>query len=126
MHMTDTAASPTDQRIPGFHTLCAGRQLEQILWSDRTRKRGNTSYEDRDSSNSSNDSSELSKTRPVPKQRLEANARERDRTMSVNCAFKTLRDLIPTEPPDRKLSKIETLRLATSYINHLNCVKAAM
>lgn len=30
-----------------------------------------------------------------------------------------LRTLIPTEPKDRKLSKIETLRLASSYIAHL-------
>merc|ERR1712013_246129 len=45
--------------------------------------------------------------------------RERDRTLSVNSAFNTLRELIPTEPLDRKLSKIETLRLATSYIQHL-------
>ena len=45
--------------------------------------------------------------------------RERDRTQSVNSAFSSLRDLIPTEPLDRKLSKIETLRLATSYIHHL-------
>jgi hypothetical protein len=30
-----------------------------------------------------------------------------------------LRTLIPTEPADRKLSKIETLRLASSYISHL-------
>jgi hypothetical protein len=30
-----------------------------------------------------------------------------------------LRDLIPTHPENRKLSKIETLRLATSYIHHL-------
>ncbi|XP_069111039.1 basic helix-loop-helix transcription factor scleraxis-like [Argopecten irradians] len=57
-----------------------------------------------------------------PKQRLAANARERDRTHSVNTAFVTLRTLIPTEPADRKLSKIETLRLATSYIAHLNTV----
>ena len=48
-----------------------------------------------------------------------ANARERDRTHSVNSAFVHLRELIPTEPRDRKLSKIETLRLATSYISHL-------
>ena len=27
--------------------------------------------------------------------------------------------MIPTEPVDRKLSKIEVLRLATSYIQHL-------
>lgn len=38
---------------------------------------------------------------------------------SVNTAFATLRTLIPTEPEDRKLSKIETLRLACSYIAHL-------
>jgi len=38
---------------------------------------------------------------------------------SVNSAFLMLRTLIPTEPADRKLSKIETLRLASSYISHL-------
>ena len=47
------------------------------------------------------------------------NERERGRTQSVNGAFTHLRGLIPTEPVDRKLSKIETLRLATSYIEHL-------
>jgi hypothetical protein len=56
------------------------------------------------------------------KQRQIANQRERDRTHSVNSAFLKLRDLIPTEPLDRKLSKIETLRLAGSYINHLYSV----
>ena len=53
------------------------------------------------------------------RQRTAANARERSRTHSVNEAFVTLRMRIPTEPVDRKLSKIETLRLASSYINHL-------
>ncbi|TRZ01794.1 hypothetical protein DNTS_017773 [Danionella cerebrum] len=55
----------------------------------------------------------------VSKQRQAANARERDRTHSVNTAFTALRTLIPTEPANRKLSKIETLRLASSYISHL-------
>ncbi|XP_034552242.1 transcription factor 15 [Notolabrus celidotus] len=55
----------------------------------------------------------------VVKQRSAANARERGRTQSVNTAFTSLRTLIPTEPVDRKLSKIETLRLASSYISHL-------
>lgn len=41
---------------------------------------------------------------------------------SVNSAFNKLRHLIPTEPIDRKLSKIETLRLAQSYIDHLAAV----
>ncbi|XP_038606812.1 basic helix-loop-helix transcription factor scleraxis-like [Tachyglossus aculeatus] len=52
-------------------------------------------------------------------QRQAANARERDRTHSVNTAFSTLRTLIPTDPADRRLSKAETLRLASSYIAHL-------
>ncbi|XP_053678033.1 transcription factor 15 [Anopheles nili] len=55
-------------------------------------------------------------------QRLQANARERYRTHSVNSAFNNLRQLIPTEPRNRKLSKIETLRLAKSYISHLIAV----
>lgn len=54
-----------------------------------------------------------------------ANLRERDRAHSVNSAFTTLRALIPTEPADRKLSKIETIRLATSYISHLQTVLVA-
>uniref|UniRef100_A0A8B9F0W0 BHLH domain-containing protein n=1 Tax=Amazona collaria TaxID=241587 RepID=A0A8B9F0W0_9PSIT len=51
--------------------------------------------------------------------RAAANARERDRTHSVNAAFGALRRLIPTRPADRRLSKVETLRLAASYIAHL-------
>lgn len=54
--------------------------------------------------------------------RGKANARERTRTHSVNDGFATLRNLIPTDPPDRKLSKRETLRLATSYIWHLDAL----
>ncbi|XP_047439681.1 transcription factor 15-like [Mugil cephalus] len=53
------------------------------------------------------------------RQRNAANARERHRTQNVNTAFTALRTLIPTEPVDRKLSKLETLRLASSYISHL-------
>lgn len=62
---------------------------------------------------------------PIPAQPVVANARERDRTHSVNSAFGELRTLIPTEPRDRKLSKIETLRLASSYISHLHTVLIA-
>lgn len=55
-----------------------------------------------------------------PQPRRHANARERTRTHSVNDGFTALRGLIPTDPPERKLSKIETLRLASSYIWHLH------
>lgn len=61
----------------------------------------------------------------VKPRRGQANRRERVRTENVNAGFDNLRKLIPTEPEDRKLSKIEVLRLATSYIQHLfNLTKA--
>ncbi|XP_005382829.1 PREDICTED: T-cell acute lymphocytic leukemia protein 2 [Chinchilla lanigera] len=47
------------------------------------------------------------------------NTRERWRQQNVNRAFAKLRKLIPTHPPDKKLSKNETLRLAMRYINFL-------
>lgn len=45
-------------------------------------------------------------------QRVMANVRERQRTQSLNDAFKSLQQIIPTLPSD-KLSKIQTLKLAT-------------
>lgn len=48
-----------------------------------------------------------------------ANKKERRRTLSINNAFSNLRDCIPNVPSDTKLSKIKTLRLATSYISYL-------
>ncbi|XP_072511577.1 ribitol-5-phosphate transferase FKTN isoform X7 [Notamacropus eugenii] len=50
------------------------------------------------------------------------NTRERWRQQNVNNAFARLRKLIPTHPPDKKLSKNETLRLAMRYINFLATV----
>ena len=83
----------------------------------------NASFTSTNSSNSSvTDALNGKQRRFSPRQRQVANQRERDRTHSVNSAFLQLRDLIPTEPLDRKLSKIETLRLAGSYINHLNSI----
>lgn len=48
-----------------------------------------------------------------------ANRKERKRTLTMNTAFAELRDHIPNVPPDTKLSKIKTLRLAISYIKFL-------
>jgi hypothetical protein len=45
-------------------------------------------------------------------QRVMANVRERQRTQSLNEAFSSLRKIIPTLPSD-KLSKIQTLKLAS-------------
>ncbi|CAG9788770.1 unnamed protein product [Diatraea saccharalis] len=51
-------------------------------------------------------------------QRVMANVRERQRTQSLNEAFASLRQMIPSLPSD-KLSKIQTLQLATRYIEFL-------
>ncbi|KAG4071840.1 hypothetical protein HA402_006001 [Bradysia odoriphaga] len=57
-------------------------------------------------------------TEDMHTQRVMANVRERQRTQSLNEAFQSLRKIIPTLPSD-KLSKIQTLKLASSYIDFL-------
>ncbi|KAM4605767.1 LOW QUALITY PROTEIN: T-cell acute lymphocytic leukemia protein 1-like [Polymixia lowei] len=52
--------------------------------------------------------------------RIFTNSRERWRQQNVNGAFAELRKLIPTHPPDKKLSKNEILRLAMKYISFLS------
>ena len=57
-------------------------------------------------------------------QRTQANVRERQRTQNLNEAFQNLRQIIPTMPSD-KMSKIQTLKLASDYIDFLyNVLKA--
>jgi len=58
-------------------------------------------------------------TEPSDVPRGSANRKERKRTLTMNSAFAELRDHIPNVPPDTKLSKIKTLRLAISYIKFL-------
>ena len=48
--------------------------------------------------------------------------RERVRVEAFNAAFGRLRRMLPTLPPDKKLSKIEILRLAICYITFLDHV----
>ncbi|XP_037076412.1 pancreas transcription factor 1 subunit alpha-like [Pollicipes pollicipes] len=52
-------------------------------------------------------------------QRHAANMRERRRMQSINDAFEGLRTHIPTLPYEKKLSKVDTLRLAIGYISFL-------
>ena len=49
-------------------------------------------------------------------QRFAANVRERKRMLSINSAFEELRLYVPTFPYEKRLSKIDTLRLAIAYI----------
>lgn len=66
-------------------------------------------------------------TVPAPVKRyrqLRRNARERERQGRLNSAFDVLRNVIPDylsgKGPDGKLTQIETLRLATHYIEALS------
>ena len=54
-----------------------------------------------------------------------ANIRERERTKNLNGAFETLKTIIPHLPQD-KLSKIQTLKLASGYIQFLREVSVSL
>ncbi|XP_040004953.1 helix-loop-helix protein 2-like [Xiphias gladius] len=60
--------------------------------------------------------------RATAKYRSAHATRERIRVVAFNVAFAELRKLLPTIPPDKKLSKIEILRLAICYISYLDHV----
>ncbi|KAM3607898.1 uncharacterized protein V6R79_015926 [Siganus canaliculatus] len=60
--------------------------------------------------------------RATAKYRSAHATRERVRVVAFNVAYAELRKLLPTLPPDKKLSKIEILRLAICYISYLNHV----
>ena len=55
-----------------------------------------------------------------------AGKRDRWRQQSVNLAFADLRRLLPTYPPDKKLSKVEILRSTIKYIRFLDSLLKGM
>ncbi|KAL7671236.1 hypothetical protein ACOME3_006137 [Neoechinorhynchus agilis] len=62
----------------------------------------------------------VKKSRISKDQRQAANARERARMSVLSQAFHNLRTVLPWVPSDTKLSKLDTLKLATNYIAHLS------
>jgi hypothetical protein len=56
------------------------------------------------------------KRKSTPTQRVAANIRERRRMCSLNAAFDRLRRRVPSFPHEKKLSRIQTLKLAIKYI----------
>lgn len=61
-------------------------------------------------------------SRNHPPQRNAANARERARMRILSSAFCQLKTKLPWVPADTKLSKLDTLRLATTYIQQLGAL----
>ncbi|XP_013398033.1 pancreas transcription factor 1 subunit alpha-like [Lingula anatina] len=59
------------------------------------------------------------KRKTTPAQRLAANIRERRRMINLNTAFDRLRRRVPSFPHEKRLSRIQTLRLAILYISFM-------
>ena len=81
------------------------------------RSPGNSTCTSSDESNGEYENEENTVQKKI--KRIAANKRERKRMHTVNSAFDQLRELVPTYPSNRKLSKIDTLRLACTYIQDL-------
>ena len=60
------------------------------------------------------------KRKTTPQQRQAANVRERRRMCSLNTAFDRLRRRVPSFPHEKRLSRIQTLRLAIMYISFMS------
>ena len=59
------------------------------------------------------------KRKTTPNQRMAANIRERRRMCNLNTAFDRLRRRVPAFPHEKRLSRIQTLRLAITYISFM-------
>ncbi|XP_069699347.1 pancreas transcription factor 1 subunit alpha isoform X2 [Periplaneta americana] len=99
---------------------------ELFLYDDSSSSAGSTySYgSDQENSNATSRSRHRLHRRrskcPQQQQRQAANLRERKRMQSINDAFEGLRAHIPTLPYEKRLSKVDTLKLAIGYINFLS------
>nr|CDJ88099.1 Basic helix-loop-helix dimerisation region bHLH domain containing protein [Haemonchus contortus] len=62
------------------------------------------------------------RTEITGKQRMAANERERRRMNSINRGFDYLRQRLPSNTNEKKLSKVDTLRGAMEYIRQLQAV----
>lgn len=86
----------------------------------RAKRRGNTGAASAATATAASGRRGSGSRAPIkPMQRNAANARERCRMRVLSKAFTRLKTSLPWVPPDTKLSKLDTLRLASSYISHL-------
>lgn len=104
------AAFPPSPASPGFAYECCGAAGAALLSpGGRLQALGSAKRRRRVRSEA-----ELQQLRQA------ANVRERRRMQSINDAFEGLRSHIPTLPYEKRLSKVDTLRLAIGYINFLS------
>lgn len=112
--------SNSQDRVNGFYENTEAAKIGETSYRASTEERSDDNDEQRRSRKRSSKASRK-KTQSFEEmqiQRVMANVRERQRTQSLNEAFASLRQIIPSLPSD-KLSKIQTLQLATQYIEFL-------
>ncbi|KAL1791241.1 fer3 [Sigmodon hispidus] len=104
------------------------RRLSQFEETDQDEEEGEVVYEDREEEEEEGEGRERVASflgRPKRKrvityaQRQAANIRERKRMFNLNEAFDRLRRKVPTFAYEKRLSRIETLRLAIVYISFM-------
>lgn len=106
----------SSQRYSGSCRVCN----ESHQYKDKEAQSiSNPGNEDSVSSPSSSNADGTSGAGTHKVQRFAANVRERRRMLSINAAFEHLRQHVPTFPYEKRLSKIDTLRLAIAYISLL-------
>ena len=113
-HWTENASCSSSATADGSFVY------ESCIWQNNTAKT-------KAKKGGSSCSGKPAKPRPKPKcpvkrqnQRTAANVRERSRMKTINEAFRHLKDRIPLACKERKVSKVDTLRLAINYIHHLH------
>ena len=113
------------EQCPDLYGTDSTSPIDDDEDADRDRQAGSDVNADRKSAYSS-DSAETGRVKTKRKrvitveQRKAANVRERRRMLNLNSAFDKLRKTVPTFAYEKKLSRIETLRLAITYINFLS------
>ncbi|XP_044267732.1 basic helix-loop-helix neural transcription factor TAP [Tribolium madens] len=105
--LLDTFTTAFHSTLDNFYTLCAAEAKTSTPTKEKPKKRYGRAPR-------SKSPSQILRIKRV--RRLKANDRERNRMHMLNEALDRLRCVLPTFPEDTKLTKIETLRFAHSYI----------
>ncbi|KAJ0171961.1 hypothetical protein K1T71_012724 [Dendrolimus kikuchii] len=101
------------QAMASDQESCSDEEPDSEMLSD------DLCLQDSDDDRQQTRSSQLNSCLVRPPRKLFTNCRERWRQQNVSGAFAELRRLVPTHPPDKKLSKNEILRMAIKYIGLL-------
>lgn len=118
-YTSDLSDTLSNQYLNHFTAHCAAKISKPA--NCKTSLKSKLDY-DLSEDNNSSDSIMFKRKRSssqLSQQRQAANLRERRRMQSINDAFEGLRVQLPTLPYEKKISKVDTLKMAIAYINFL-------